>query len=73
MNPGLSEVFLMKYSRVCVLLTCLLPINCCWEEPTGELIPVCVCLQVNGTEADYEYEEITLERVSCLYCLLPCE
>lgn len=42
MNPGLSEVFLMKYSRVCVLLTCLLPINCCWEEPTGELIPVCV-------------------------------
>lgn len=42
LNPGLSEVFLMKYSRVCVLLTCLLPINCCWEEPTGELIPVCV-------------------------------
>lgn len=26
---------------------------------------VCVfVLQVNGTEADYEYEEITLERVS---------
>lgn len=22
-----------------------------------------ICVQVNGTEADYEYEEITLERV----------
>lgn len=26
--------------------------------------PYLFVLQVNGTEADYEYEEITLERVS---------
>lgn len=30
---------------------------------TEECFPV-LCLQVNGTEIEYEFEEITLERVS---------
>lgn len=35
-----------------------------WADISGLL-----CVQVNGTEADYEYEEITLERVgSCHGC-----
>lgn len=39
-------------SRVCLTVTCLTATVTCL-----------LCLQVNGTEADLEYEEITLERV----------
>lgn len=42
---------------------------CTWSQlfqdlPADECV---ICVQVNGTEADYEYEEITLERVRPIY------